>query len=116
VGSFLTELGKKLAERWLTLLVLPGALYVAALAAAVVVGHASAFSRLTSRLTGSTGVPASTVFVLAVAALLASAAVGLATQAFGSLVERAWLADRWTSRPLGLRHLARFRVRRRRRR
>jgi hypothetical protein len=115
VGGFLTELGKKLAERWLTLLVLPGALYVAALAAAGVVGHTFAFSRLASRLTGLI-VPASTVFVLAVAALLAAAAAGLAAQALGSLVERAWLAERWTSRPPGLRHLARFRVRRRRHR
>lgn len=115
MGGFLTELGKKLAERWLTLLVLPGALYVAVLAAASVVGHTSAFSRLTSRLTGLV-VPASTVFVVAVTALLAAAAAGLAAQALGSAVERAWLADRWTSRPPGLRHLARCRVRRRRRR
>lgn len=118
MGGFLTELGKKLAERWLTLLALPGVLYLAILATAHTLGHTRPFtlSRLTDRLSNWTTSSATTTALLLFVVLLAAAAAGLTAQALGSLIERAWLADRWTSRRPPLRHLARLRVRRRHRR
>ncbi|URN10988.1 hypothetical protein LUW77_00475 [Streptomyces radiopugnans] len=43
MGGLLSELGKKLAERWLSLLVLPGALYLAVLGTAALLGHGHPF-------------------------------------------------------------------------
>ncbi|WP_326770755.1 hypothetical protein OG978_44460 (plasmid) [Streptomyces sp. NBC_01591] len=50
MGGLLSELGKKLAERWFSLLVLPGALYLAVLAVAQTLGHTHPFDAL--RLAG----------------------------------------------------------------
>ena len=52
MGDILAELGKNLADRWLTLLVLPGALYLAVLAAARTLGqeHALDLPRLAHRV------------------------------------------------------------------
>ncbi|UWP79158.1 hypothetical protein Dfulv_28775 [Dactylosporangium fulvum] len=119
MGGLLAELGKKLAERWLTLLVLPGALFLATLGAAAALGHAHAFDvrRLTDRvdrLATTTG--NGRIAVLLAAALLASAAAGLAAQAAGSLAERWWLAADWSAWPGPLRWpAARWTARRQRR-
>jgi len=104
VGGFLAELGKKLAERWLSLLVLPGLLYLAALTAASLLGHRHpfAFGRLTSRLEDWTTTPGLTsisgLVLVLLATLLATAGAGLA--------EQAWLAEHWQSWPPPLRRLA----------
>jgi hypothetical protein len=118
VGGLLTELGKKLAERWLSLLVLPGALYVATFAAAQILGHSHPFTiaRLDDRFRDWEQASSSAVLMLAMMALLLSAAAGLAAQAAGSVVERSWLAERWTSRPRPFFILARALTNRRRRR
>lgn len=42
MGGLLGELSKKLAERWLTLLVMPGALYLAIAAAGHTLGQSAA--------------------------------------------------------------------------
>ena len=42
MNAFLGELGRRLAERWVTLLLLPGALFVAAVTVASVLGHGRA--------------------------------------------------------------------------
>lgn len=116
MGGFLTELGKKLAERWLSLLALPGLLYLGALASAYALGHHHPFDvgRITRRLdawTTSPGVTsASGLVLILIAILLAAAGAGLAGQALGSLTERAWLADRWRSWPPPLRRLAEYRT------
>ncbi|WP_346186820.1 hypothetical protein [Streptomyces osmaniensis] len=122
MGAFLTELCKQLAERWLTLLVLPGALYLSALAAAGHLGHTHAFAvaRLTDQMhqwTRPSGVntPARLVVIL-IAALLVSAAAGLVAQAGGTLTERFWLAADWTAWPPPLRQLAGKHIRARQRR
>ncbi len=120
MGILLSELGKKLAERWMSLLVLPGALYLAVMAGARSLGHAHPFS--VSRLTGQITVWAdspvtSTVggqMVLLAAALAGAAAVGLSAQALGSLAERLSLAADWKTWPPPLRQLARHRATRRR--
>ena len=105
MGGLLSELGKKLAERWLSLLVLPGALYLAIAAVAHVLGHAHPFDlpRLTGQVTAWADAPAARTLggqvVLLAAVLAASAAVGLAAQALGSLAERLYLAADWHTWP-----------------
>ena len=117
MGGLLAELGKKLAERWLTLLVLPGALYVAAFVVAVTLGHAHSFDvpMLIDRA-ARTAAPAGLAVVLLLGFLLASAACGLAAQAVGAVVERGWLAVGATAWPRPLGPVAGALVRRRRRR
>ncbi|MEU6615532.1 hypothetical protein R1Y80_26465 [Streptomyces sp. JL1001] len=116
MGSLLTELGKKLAERWMSLLVLPGGLYLAVAATAHALGHTHALDmgRLTDRITGWAMAPAvATVggqVVLLAAVLAASAVAGLIAQATGSLMEQLHLAAGWQSWPQPLRLLARGRT------
>lgn len=119
MGGLLTEVGKKLAERWLSLLVLPGALYLAIATTAHTLGHPHPFdlSRLTDQITTWANHPtASTtgghVVVLA-ATLTGAAAAGLAAQALGSLVERLWLAADWPAWPPPFRQLAARQTKRR---
>lgn len=120
MGSLLAELGKKLAERWLSLLVLPGALYLATVAAAHALGHAHPFdaSRLSHRLdqlaTEAQADSSSRLAVILLALLLAAAVVGVIAQAAGSITERLWLAVDWRQWPAPLRRLAHRRVTRRR--
>lgn len=120
VGGFLTALGQKLAERWLTLLVLPGALFLAVATAAHTLGQAHALDRrlLVSRVTGWAEEPAASTVggqvVLLGAVLAAAAAAGLAAQGAGTLVQRTVLAADWHSWPRPLRRGARALVARRR--
>ncbi|SCF67615.1 hypothetical protein [Streptomyces sp. Ncost-T10-10d] len=118
----LTELGKKLAERWATLLVLPGALYLGTAAAARTLGHRRALDveRLVEQISSWAGAPAATQtgkqMVLVAGVLLGSAAAGLAAQALGSVVERISLAAAWRSWPAPFHQVAEWRIRVRRRR
>lgn len=122
MGGFLTELGKRLAERWLSLLVLPGALYLCVVAAARTLGHTHPFdvARLTDQITTWAAHPAASdvggQVVLLAAVLAGAAAVGLAAQALGSLTERLCLAADWRDWPSPLRRLAAWRTTRRSRR
>lgn len=112
MGGMLTELGKKLAERWLSLLVLPGALYLAIAATAHTLGHTRPFDlhRLTGQITEWASAPAAGTVggqvVLLAAVLAGAAAIGLAAQAVGSLAEHLHLAADWHIWPAGARHLA----------
>lgn len=122
MGGFLTELGKRLAERWLSLLVLPGALYLCVVAAARTLDHGHPFdlTRLTDQITAWAAHPAvadigGQVGLLA-AVLAGAAATGLAAQALGSLTERLCLAPNWRDWPPPLRRLAAWRTARRRHR
>ncbi|MER6162404.1 hypothetical protein ABT147_44115 [Streptomyces sp. NPDC001868] len=113
MGAMLAELGKKLAERWMSLLVLPGVLYLAVSAAARALGHAHPFDldRLTEQISEWAGAPAVRTVggqvVLLAAVLVASAVVGLIATALGSLAEQLHLATNWYTWPPGIRHLAR---------
>ncbi|MDT0573755.1 hypothetical protein RM704_41010 [Streptomyces sp. DSM 3412] len=104
MNGFLTELGKRLAERWLSLLVLPGALFLGVLAAGRFLGHARWYDvaalpdGLDAHTTQATGSAARAVLLLT-AFLLAASACGLAAQALGSQVERVWLAADWPNWP-----------------
>ncbi|MEO3749416.1 hypothetical protein [Streptomyces sp. B6B3] len=123
MGGFLTALGQKLAERWLSLLVLPGALYIAVATTSHALGHTHPFdlARLTDQITTwaehhpATDTAGGQVLLLA-AVLAGAAAAGLAAQAIGSLVERLWLAADWPTWPPPFRQLAAWRTIRRRRR
>jgi hypothetical protein len=122
VGGLWGELGRKLADRWLSLLVLPGVLYVATVAAAHTLGqrHALDAPLLIQEVTAFAKQPTVTgvggQIVLVGAIMIASAAAGLVAEAVGSLVERLVLAVGWKAWPLGLPVLADWRVRRRQRR
>lgn len=100
--DFLGELSKKLAERWLALLVLPGLLFVATATLAMVLGqnHALDQRRLRLWIDGVAAHPSShsiSVELLAVGATLAaSAGAGLIAAVLGWLAQRAWIAEgRW---------------------
>ncbi|MEU9198505.1 hypothetical protein [Streptomyces sp. NPDC048332] len=116
--AFLATLGGKLADTWLSLLVLPGLLYLAVAAAGSVLGHRNPFGHglLTERIDTMAGSPAAhspgTVFLVAALVLVASAGVSRLAGALGGGVERLWLGD-W---PRPLRPAARALTRRRARR
>jgi hypothetical protein len=105
VGDLWSELGKQLADRWLSLLVLPGALYLAVAGAAVTLGHSHPFDagRLVQRVTAIAADPSVRTtggqVLLLVAAVLGAAAVGVAAQGLGALVERIAMAGGWSQWP-----------------
>ncbi|SEU47822.1 hypothetical protein [Nonomuraea wenchangensis] len=109
--GLLEEVGKKFAERWLTLLVLPGALFLCALYAAVSLDgfDFAALAREADRFDAKNRGDGFALLFLVVFGLL-SAAAGLAVSALGTLVERLWLAERWTAWPVPLYRAALWRV------
>lgn len=121
MGGFLGELGKKLAERWLALLILPGALYLAVATTASVLGHVHALDlhRLITQVTAWAKTPVATTLggqvVVAAAILAGAAAIGLIAQTLGSGIERLTLAAGWRTWPRPLRALAQRRRDHRRR-
>ncbi|MEU3091617.1 hypothetical protein ACWCQ0_31490 [Streptomyces massasporeus] len=114
------ELGKRLAERWLSMLVLPGALYLAVGAAARALGHSQPFAleRLTRQITAwANASVVGTVggqVVLLTAVLAGAAAIGLVAQGLGTLTEELHLSADWHNWPAGARHLGRRITERRR--
>ncbi|MFE9635724.1 hypothetical protein [Streptomyces sp. NPDC006463] len=117
--AFLATLGGKLADTWLSLLVLPGLLYLAVMSAASVLGHGHAFDhgRLTGRIDTLAGGPAAhspgSVVLVAALVLAASAGVSRLAAALGGGVERLWLGDwpaplRPAARALTLRRVRRW--------
>lgn len=116
--AFLATLGGKLADTWLSLLVLPGLLYLAVAAAGSVLGHRNPFGHglLTERIDTMAGTPAThspgTVVLVAALVLAASAGTSRLAGVLGGGVERLWLGD-W---PRPLRPAARALTRRRARR
>ncbi|WP_258907607.1 hypothetical protein [Actinokineospora sp. UTMC 2448] len=115
VTPFLNELGKKLAERWLSRLVVPGLLLVAAVVVAVRWGHGSALDLAGARAWGeAVAVTVSRWSGLVqagalIAVLVASAGVGVGVGAVAELVARplwfgswpGWLGRRGVARRVG---------------
>lgn len=97
MGTFFQELAKKLAERWLTLLVIPGALFVAVAGLGLRLGHTHAldYTRLRVIVTDVSGWVArqsvGTQVTALIAVLLAAAAVGLGVQAMAGVTRLVWL-------------------------
>ncbi|MBE8472860.1 hypothetical protein [Streptomyces justiciae] len=96
--GFLAELGRKLAERWFTLLVLPGLAYVLVAAAAVRLGQSDwhdrrelwdGFTALTEGDPGRQDALVVRAILLVLAAVPVSAALGVLAQALAGPVERA---------------------------
>jgi len=99
MGELLSEVGKKLAERWLTALLLPGLLIIAAAICGSVLGHRDAlnFTLLAIELQrlGNDLQPQPAATILAIAgAFLCSTATGFAAQALGVGVQRALVGTR----------------------
>ncbi|MEW2374978.1 hypothetical protein AB0883_02595 [Micromonospora sp. NPDC047812] len=119
MGGLFSELAKQLAERWLSLLVLPGALYLAVAGAAHTLGHAHPFAvgLLVEHITAVASVDgAGAQIALLLATLAGAAVVGAIAQAVGSGIERVVLAADWHDWPTPVRRLAQWAVRRRQRR
>lgn len=93
MNSFLVGLGTRIADRWVTLLALPGLLWTATLVAGVELGQEQAFNvmGLSSWLIHITENPArnnmATIFVIATVVLLASVSAALASSALGALCQ-----------------------------
>jgi len=110
VNAFLGELGKKLAERWLTLLVLPGLLYLSVLTVAAILGqhHATDVGILRAWVDTAAAAPASSspavVLAGAIGILSGAAGAGLAATALGQLIQQVWTTPgrrapaRWLTR------------------
>lgn len=116
MGIFFQELAKKLAERWLSLLALPGALLLVVAFIGLQLGHRRALHWSQARRLAKTAAealsrePAGTQALLALVLLLATGGIGLATQALAPVTRSIWLG-RW---PRLAAPLSRQRVRRRR--
>jgi len=116
VTDFLGALVDRLADRWMTLLVLPGVLFLAACAVAVRLRHSHWYDVGLLRETIDTiaaGPAAESVGAIAVAlvALTAAAALaGLVVQVVASVVDRMWLTEAANplTRPLIRRRLRRW--------
>lgn len=121
MGGLWSELAKKLADQWLSLLVLPGAFYLAVVAAALSLRHAHAVNLglLTRQITARAKDPAVNgvggQVLLLVAVLAGAAAVGIVAQAIGTFLERAVLATEWQAWWLPARAVARWSIARRQR-
>ncbi|MER5386366.1 hypothetical protein ABT040_40060 [Streptomyces sp. NPDC002688] len=94
--TVLTELGKKISERWLSLLVVPGFLFVCAVANAAWLGHGHALE--TDLLVNRSAVAAhglehrpAKVAVFAVLLLLAATGAGIVAAGAAGVVNRVWL-------------------------
>ncbi|MFE6157361.1 hypothetical protein ACFQ7F_00345 [Streptomyces sp. NPDC056486] len=97
MNSLLATLGGKLTERWLNLLVLPGALFLAATAVGTTLGHRhwSDIDRLRTTLDDLAARPAldrtGTAALLVALVLLTATAASLAAQFLGGVIEQYWL-------------------------
>ncbi|MDE1672561.1 hypothetical protein [Nocardia gipuzkoensis] len=122
MGGLWSELGKKLAERWVSLLVLPGALYLAIAAITVFLGQAHALDigllvrKIGAAAANPTVSSAGGQAILLVAILAGATMAGLLAQAIGTVVERVVLAADWQSWPRPLATVAARVVNRRQRR
>ncbi|ALG06386.1 hypothetical protein [Kibdelosporangium phytohabitans] len=110
MGGFLSELGKNLAKQWVSLLVVPGCLFIATVAFGLALGHrrwwevSRATKWVTTIDTGPRGVGVLTLVLVVL--LITAAAAGLLAQAIGTVVERLWLAQRWERWPRPIRAIA----------
>ncbi|MCX4970790.1 hypothetical protein OHA98_39810 [Streptomyces sp. NBC_00654] len=97
MNPLLATLGGKLTERWLNLLVLPGALFLAATALCTTLGHRHwhDIDRLRTTLDDLATRPAldhtGTAALLVALVLLTATAASLAAQFLGSVIEQYWL-------------------------
>ncbi|NES27178.1 hypothetical protein GCE86_14125 [Micromonospora terminaliae] len=96
MNAFLAELGRQLVTRWTAALLLPGALFAAAVVLAEVLGQRHAVDRWAlaawwdGLAAGPAGGPGAGLLLGAAAFLLGAAAAGLVAQSVGVLVSWTW--------------------------
>ncbi|MDI5973545.1 hypothetical protein POF50_030105 [Streptomyces sp. SL13] len=116
MGLLLDKIGEKLVDRWLTLLVLPGALFLAVTIAGAALGqsHALDVHRLAAVLTGWARSPAVAdlggQLVLLAATLAGSACASLLARSIGAVLQRGVLGADWRDWPSPLRRVAQRRT------
>jgi len=99
MSDFFKELAKTLAQRWVGLLAVPGALFVVGALLGTRLGHAHALDLsmasqvFTTTATSVAGRAGTVQVVVLVVALLASAGVGLLVQAMAGVTRRLWLGQ-----------------------
>nr|WSY49673.1 hypothetical protein OG999_05600 [Streptomyces sp. NBC_00886] len=99
MGGFLQQLAKTLADRWISLLVLPGAFFLGAVWLSVNLGHTDAWNvELLNRRVENTAdtvadLPSGAQALLVVAVLAAAAGVGFVVQALAGVTRRVWLGQ-----------------------
>ncbi|GFH38496.1 MULTISPECIES: hypothetical protein [Streptomyces] len=96
MNTFLSELGKKLAERWVSVLALPGALFTALVTAGSVLGHRDALdwrrlARAAEDFIAHFDLRPVQAVLLSVVILGVGAGIGLLARGLGGVVERVWL-------------------------
>lgn len=117
----MAEVGKKLTEKWMSLLAFPGALYLAVSVGALILGHDQPWGvrHLVEQITGYAAEGRITTLggqvVVAAAVVAGSVAVGLCARGLGTGIERVWLAEGWRSWPLGTHLVGKLVAKRRRR-
>ncbi|MGW0601553.1 hypothetical protein ACWD11_31095 [Streptomyces sp. NPDC002776] len=114
--TFLSALAVKAAEKWLALLVLPGVVYLAGVAAALALGHPHALDLAelqssSDQLATHPGASNAGVILLVAAGVLAAATLaGMCARASALIVELLWTSrgDRWPARLLVRRRVHRW--------
>ncbi|MGW4293623.1 hypothetical protein ACWEH1_11300 [Micromonospora chersina] len=115
MNAFVAELGKQLLTRWTAALLLPGALFAAAVVLASVLGHRHAVDQPAlaawwdGLAAGRAGGSGASLLIDAAAFLLGAAAAGLVAQSVGVLVSWTWSLT--GSGPVLRRFVARRRLR-----
>jgi hypothetical protein len=105
VNPFLSSLSGKLAERLVTTLVLPGALFIAAVVCTVRLGHHAALDLVSVTEWIARVAPSLPAAATTVGLLLGAAAAAMAAQAVGRFAEAVWTRPwrgpaAWAARPL----------------
>jgi hypothetical protein len=97
VGGFFQQLAKTLADRWMSLLVLPGAFFLGAVWLSVSLGHSDAWNvalltrQVEKGAAKAADLPSGAQALLVVAVLAAAAGTGFVVQALATVTRRVWL-------------------------
>ncbi|MFD0508378.1 hypothetical protein ACFQ0G_47505 [Streptomyces chiangmaiensis] len=99
MGGFFQQLAKTLADRWISLLVLPGAFFLGGVWLSVSLGHADAWNvalltrQAENAATTIADLPTGAQALLVVAVLAAAAGTGFVVQALAGVTRRVWLGQ-----------------------
>ncbi|MEU0162283.1 hypothetical protein ABZ154_26525 [Streptomyces sp. NPDC006261] len=97
MGGFFQQLAKTLADRWISLLVLPGAFFLGAVWLSVNLSHVDAWNvalltrRAEDAMAEIADLPSGAQALLVVAVLAAASGVGFVVQALAAVTRRVWL-------------------------
>ncbi|MDQ0910884.1 hypothetical protein QFZ22_006869 [Streptomyces canus] len=97
MGGFFQQLAKTLADRWISLLVLPGAFFLGAVWLSIGLGHVDAWNvalltrQADDAMSTVADLPSGAQALLVVAVLAAASGVGFVVQALAAVTRRVWL-------------------------